>query len=688
MNTYDIKAESVFVIAEKPSAAERIAKALDEEAELKFLNGVDYWIAKRGRKIYTICAAAGHLFNIDITKGKSGIYPVLDVFWTDLEEQKYRIEAINLLSRKKDKFVIACDFDVEGDTIGYNILKYIVGANDSSMLRAKFSTLTAEEISAAFDNLSNNIQYSGAYVGRTRHLLDFIWGINTSRFLMDVNLITNKRYSPLSFGRVQGPTLNYVYKNELRRRLHVPYPYWRVEASVKYLTTHMKLTYEKTLYAEEDAKDVANKTRGKEGEVVDVIKRKVVEQPPPPFNLSNLQHESYRIFGYNPSFTLRMAENLYLKVLISYPRTNSEQLPSTLDINAVKSKLLLYTEYSEFAEMLGEKPVKGQSSDPAHPAIFPTGLHSENLNLPEKKIYDLIVRRFLASFSRPAIKHIMNIRVVNSNYCFVTSFWRTLYPGFLKIYHFIQNNTEKKNLAVDLLPKSHVSFEDVVAIEGFTQKPPQLNFSSLLRMMEQDDIGTKSTRSEIIDALYKRGYITGKKLRITDLGMRIVEIMQNFYPFMLSTNMTRELEYTLEGIKSADDMKPVLAAAVSEALDALEGLELHKTEASRNLGNIASSRFSLGPCPVCKEGNLLIIKSRSSGKRFIGCSNYKNGCHASAPLPQRGVIRFTDKACRSCGWSIIVVFFSSRSWPWRFCPNPSCPRKMRKLKDLKTAANT
>jgi DNA topoisomerase-1 len=174
-----------LVVCEKPAAARRIAQALGEPTESR-PGGISIFEVKNSRRHYKICTALGHLYGLtDVTKNRS-VYPVLDLEWAPLAKNPQVIRAINVISKlAKDasSFVHACDYDQEGEVIGHSILQYACGDKYAEALRAKFSTLTDEEIRDSFANLTKP-NWGLADAGRSRHMLDFIYGVNLSRALI------------------------------------------------------------------------------------------------------------------------------------------------------------------------------------------------------------------------------------------------------------------------------------------------------------------------------------------------------------------------------------------------------------------------------------------------------------------------------------------------------------------------
>ena len=169
-------------------------------------------------------------------------------------------------------------------------------------------------------------------------------------------------------------------------------------------------------------------------------------------------------------------------------------------------------------------------------------------------------------------------------------------------------------------------------------------------------------------------------MEVTDLGLAVVQTMSRYAPSVVGTGLTREIEGKLEGVEGGSQRE---AALLRETVRTIAGqlteLSLNEDAVGREIDSAqmktVAKSFVLGGCPVCKKGELRVIRSKTTKKRFVGCSNYSSGCRASAPLPQRGTIRATVKPCEHCSWPVIYVLGSGR--PWRLCVNPGCPAKRK-----------
>jgi DNA topoisomerase-1 len=621
------------------------------------------------------------------------VYPALDLEWFPLgairdktaRSVSGRIRAIKSLSDDATAFVNACDFDIEGETIGYNILRYACGRKEASASRARFSALTKEEVVGAFEDDKLGSTTDGlARAGRLRHAIDFFWGVNLSRALSE-SLRTGHGFRTISIGRVQGPALSFIVEKEVDVRTFVPTPYWTAsgrfrKGDVVFDAEYCSPPVVATKHAADEVKDACEGRGG----VVTVVTRKVVnQQPPPPFNLADLQKEAFKLFGYTPSKTSQIAERLYLGSMISYPRTGSQKLPK-IDYARLLSKIAVIPGYSEMVGGLLSRgalqPTEGQRSDLAHPAIYPTGESARRpLTVDEKQVFDLVVRRFLSCFGEEAVSEARAVEVSVGKHVFRAEETEALVLGWTKFVGGGPAADGAPGAISALREGDRVDVEVIVVEEHIRAHPARYNQATLLERMEKEEIGTKATRADIISTLLDRGYVAGEALVPTELGFSLVEVMREHCPQIISTRLTRDIETQLERVESSGYLGgDLLEETLTMLLAQIGEMRLHEGEIANGMrGSVSESVLAqaiLGVCPVCKVGRLRLVRSYKSGKRFVGCTNYSKGCRASAPLPQRGSIKTTSKPCGSCGWPVVYVRMGRH--PWKLCVNDRCPRKV------------
>ena len=686
-----------LIITEKPDAAKRIAEALDSQGKPKKLkeNGVPYFVAQRNRELVVV-PALGHLYTIVHERGKRNYYPVFNFRWAPrhLAERGAKairnwVETFSKLSHDADEFISACDYDIEGSLIGYCILKFACGDKETSAKRMKFSTLMKSELEKAYEEPLPHLDFSLIEAGRTRHEVDWLYGINLSRALTLAARRWSGRYSTLSTGRVQGPALQFLATREKAIRSFVPTPYWQINAEAEILNSVIEAEYErKRIETRAEADAVVHACAGKTGEVMKVDVRKVHQKPPIPFDVGTLQREAYSLFGYTPRRTLGIAQRLYLDALISYPRTSSQKLPLIIDYRKILNSLKRQSGYKRLASKLLKKdelkPREGAKQDPAHPAIYPTGnLPEKPLGIPEKRVWDLVVRRFMAVFGEEALKESLKVRLEVNNNAFFLRGRRILKEGWMEFYKPYVRAEEV--LLPPIKEGDKVRLRRVIREDKFTCPQPRYNPSSLLKKMEELGIGTKATRADIIQTLYNRGYVRDERIVVSELGFDVIDVLGRYAPAVTSAKLTQELEGKMEQIQN-NRMKreTVLAEVVERLKPQLEQFKENEEPIGEALTK-ATKRARIqerivGKCPNCGTGKLMIIYSRKTRKRFIGCSNYFMGlCNTSFPLPQRGTVKPTGNNCKACGWPQVLVWLRGRR-PWNLCFNPDCSLKSRRKK--------
>ncbi|MCW4012882.1 MAG: DNA topoisomerase I [Candidatus Bathyarchaeota archaeon] len=604
----------VLVITEKPSSARKIAYALDDDGSPRNAKygKVTFYVANRGMDELVVVSAVGHLYSIDQV-GKGWSYPVFDIKWTPTYRQNKRasytkqyLDAIIGLGKQMDSYVSACDYDQEGSLIAFNIIKHGIG--DKALTKSRrmvYSTLTEKELVYSWQNMSKNLDYPVAAAGKARHEADWLFGINLSRALT----IAARRYldfkKVLSVGRVQGPTLKFVYDNEQGIRSFIPVPYWKIYAETEIDGHVYSLEYEKPrLEREVHAKEVATACRGKTGKAIEVTSEASRTLPPPPFNLGDLQREAYRHHKLNPSATLKAAESLYLGAYISYPRTESNKIPSSIDVKEILGNLAKNPAYESESKMLiQEKRFKsrpGKGDDPAHPAIHPTGQRPRRLKDEEQKVYDLVVRRFLASLGKPLVQLKTDVTVDVNGYIFYLRGVVTQKPGWTTYYE--RYYSAKDQVIPEITIGQEIPVTKLSTRRQYTRPGSRFNASSLIRKMEQEKIGTKATRSNIVDTLYNRGYIRGQKIAITSLGENTVETLAIYCPEIIDVKLTRDLEDELEEIESGvKDASAVFTDVVDELKPILARFKDNEEQIGRTISNavLGKPRSDSGSCKLC-----------------------------------------------------------------------------------------
>jgi len=554
------------IVAEKPRAAEKIALALGA-ARKCWRNGVPYWIVRVDGSELVVAPSAGHLFGPHTSKRG---YPVLEFEWRPIWEfdrkAGYLRKFYDLMAwvlPGADEYVNACDYDIEGSVIGYMIIKWF--GDPSRARRMRFSSLSPWELRKAFQALAP-LDVEMVEAGLARHEMDWLWGINVSRALMHaVRKITGKRVI-LSAGRVQTPTLVEAVRRWVERNTAVPTPTFAL--AVDAVINGVTVRFYPHGWAPEtinEAREVVRRLRRDPWlRVSGVEHRESNVRPPPAFNLGDLQSEASRVYGYSPMRTQKIAEDLYLEGLISYPRTNSQKLPPTINYRSIIVSLRRAPRIGELAARLLDeaggylRPVQGRKDDPAHPAIHPTGEVPRYLERDHWNIYEMIVRRFLSAFANPARIARTSVEADDkAGKPYMARGVTVVVEGWMYYYHYLRPR-EQEIPAVSSgqrLPVEKASYTT-----KWSARVPSLSKTDLLRWMESQNIGTEGTRARILETLYRRGYLEarGRQTVVTDLGMMVAEVVQELFPDLAKPDLTRRFEEYVaairEGKKSREEV--------------------------------------------------------------------------------------------------------------------------------------
>ncbi|MCW4023662.1 MAG: DNA topoisomerase I [Candidatus Bathyarchaeota archaeon] len=682
-----------LVVAEKPDAARRIAAALDTAGKPKENreNGTPFFSAYRSSNIIVV-PALGHLYTVTSTKKEKQTFPIFDYQWVPLyqadrkaSKTKTWLKVISKLAENAKDFVDACDFDIEGSIIGYCILKYACQGKEKTAKRMKYSTLTNEELVESYTNLLPRLDFAQIEAGLARHEADWLYGINLSRALTGAVKRCSGQYATLSTGRVQGPTLNFLKDKEDSIQAFVATPYWTLTAKILIDEFTFDFDYLKNpIQTKEEAKTTLDSCKTKEGKIEKVAVNEFLQKPPVPFDLGTLQSEAYSHLRYSPMTTSKIAQKLYVNALISYPRTSSQKLPANINYKNILKKLAKTNTYKTQANKLlakpSLKPHEGNKTDPAHPAIYPTGnLPEKALNTQERNIFDLIVKRFLSVFADAAVKQSIQVEVSISGNMFGLRLTRTLSEGWIEYY---KPYVKAENVFLPPLVEGQiVKVKKVTMKENYTKPPARYNPKSLLKKMEQEELGTKATRAATIQTLYDRKYVQGSdSMTITDLGSEVIEVLRKYCPNVISPQLTRSIEEKMDKIQKGENNKEsVLSAALEILKPVTKELKENEvaigTQLNQALKKAYLNQKILGTCPRCKTGKLVILNSKKTGKRFVGCTNYFEGkCGAAFPLPQTGIIKPLSTPCKNCGYPVVQVLLKPKH-PWRLCINTQCPAK-------------
>ena len=676
-----------LIIAEKPSVALRIALSLSASTPKRnALNGVSYYEVERGSDKLYIVAAVGHLFSLH-QLGSSKEIPVFNTEWiasykystTSYFTKKY-LDVIEEIGKKCSFFINACDYDIEGTVIGSNLLKDILNKDvnkaldpKSNVARMRFSTTTKQDLEEAYSNL-NAFDFNNLYAGEARHILDWMWGINLSRALMHALMHSGVR-KIMSIGRVQGPALSLLAKRETEIKSFVPKPFWRI--SLVY--NGIEFENRRGNIMDKGVAEVALRVTSENKAIVKSVEKKEGSRAPfPPFDLTSLQLEASRVFRLDPSRTLAVAQSLYERSYISYPRTASQKLPQSLNLRRIISLLAQNERYKALSEVLMSasrfRPREGQKEDEAHPAIYPTGEAPKRLSPEEEKVYDLIARRFLAAFAGYYRADDTKVTLVAGIEEYHASGSVIKERGWLDFYTYYKPN----ELALPDLKEGVAIDADAKMKEAMTEPPKRYTKAGMIATLEKKELGTKATRAAIIDTLFNRSYIMNSSIQVTEYGMSVYGALNKYCSEILDEELTRRLEEDMEKIARGsigsdaviNEGKEIITRIISifKKNENAIGEELNKGLKESEMANV------LGKCP--RDGGNLIVRMSRAKKIFVGCSSWPN-CSVTYPLPQHAKIVPLHKTCEKCHTPIIKVFAKGKVFEMDLDPNCETKKNWR-----------
>ncbi len=744
-----------LIITEKNNSADKISKILSSTSpsgkrseDKAYAIPVYRWTDDVGEEQVAI-GLKGHVMNPAFPeeyKSWRGIEPrdLIDAKLIKVATQKNVVKALKKYAKTADSIVVATDYDREGELIGLEVLEELfVERPDLAdhVTRARYSALTKEEIEHSFGNLVE-LSEPLARAGEARQDIDLIWGATLTRF---VSLAAGRLGSSfLSVGRVQSPTLMLIVEREMERRAHVPQPFWEVYSQWshpegEFTARHVTEKFMPEDYLPDDqrqfewkqldedtkaaatakartAAEAAVKGTTNPGVIKSLEARKNTRQPPTPFNTTAFTSAASNI-GITPARAMRIAEDLYMDGFISYPRTDNTVYPPSLPVDQLVRQMVSVPEFKAAAYLLDKplQPTRGKKETTDHPPIHPTqAINPAALEESKRKIYELVVRRFLATFMEPAVSESTraNIECGSAQAGSETYFIRgnvLVEPGFVAIYPYGRRADEE-------LPKLEEGQELTLAERGAwsdekeTQPPARIGQGKLIEMMEERGLGTKATRHDIIQKLYDRGYVHGSPPEPTETGIAMAKAFREYASRISTPDMTAELEVDMDKIANGEISKEEVVAISRRMLhEAYDGMEQNKEDLARTIWDGMNADRILGPCWKCRElgrkneqgeiNRLRIIRARKSGKRFVGCEGWKapdeetgevpaDACDVTFGIPQRGELIRLEEVCSICGKTprvkVIGSGFQGRGRPWNLCLNDDC-ESMREMREKRAA---
>lgn len=612
-----------LVIVESPAKSKTIQKYLGDD--------------------YEVLASYGHVRDLPPRKGSVDPDQHFAMTYSPIEKNARHIELIAKAIKKADTLLLATDPDREGEAISWHVYELLKERNlikNKTVQRIFFNEITKSAIKEAI-NHPREIAMDLVNAQQARRALDYLVGFNLSP------LLWKKIRRGLSAGRVQSPALRLIVEREEEIEKFVSQEYWRLIAQCQSGTSpfEARLTHYQTeklqqftINEEEQAHqiqvDLLKQANGIL--VVDSIDKKQRKRnPSPPFITSTLQQEAARKLGFTARKTMMVAQQLYEGIdigsgtmgLISYMRTDSVHLAA----EAV----------DEIREYIGERygmdncpkaarvfKTKSKNSQEAHEAIRPTSIkrHPEMveraLTADQIKLYSLIWKRTLACQMAEALLNTVAIDLT----CGVGNRFRAngstiVFPGFLTVYEEGRDDTkEEDDQNAVLLPTltigDKITLLDLLANQHFTEPPPRYSEASLVKALEEFDIGRPSTYASIIHTLQGREYVIVDKKRFypTDVGRIVSRFLTDYFTRYVDYKFTAQLEDTLDAVARGEkEWIPVLQEFWQPFIQQINTIDEQVQRKD------VTTELLEEKCPQCEKPLAIRLGKRG---RFIGCTAY------------------------------------------------------------------
>jgi len=638
-------------IAEKPSVAREIASVLGASTKR------DGYFEGNG---YAVTYTFGHLCTLLEPNDYKDYWKSWNLNNLPMLPEKFKTKVVDNSGIQKQFKIVKSLFDKASLVIncgdagqeGELIQRWVLDQANykGEVKRLWISSLTTEAIKEGFENLKPSEKYDNLYyAGFSRAIGDWLLGMNATRLYT----IKHGGYKQvLSIGRVQTPTLAMVVNRYKEIENFKPTPFWELQTLYRNTLFNCE---EGRFTKKEEGETLANKVKESEFEITSVEKRKGKEYAPKLFDLTGLQVYCNNKFGYSADDTLKTVQKLYEQKVVTYPRVDTTFLPSDIypKVKGILEKLSNYQTLTQ--PLLGKKIKKSakvfnDKKVTDHHAIIPTGVQSP-LSLHEQKVYDIIVRRFIAVFyddclvdNTAVIGQAADVTFKTTGKVITDKGWRVVFEA---------PDTEEKES--DVLPefkKGEKGPHEPSFLEKETKPPKMFTEASLLRAMEtagkqvedeelrdlmkENGIGRPSTRANIIETLFKRKYIVRNKKQLvpTPTGIQLIDTIRN--KILTSAELTGTWEKQLQEIEKGTynagtfikNMKQMVDDLVYEVRMEKDRAQIsHINQPATQVKKTKTpSKLIAEKCPKCKKGDLL------KGKSAYGCSEYKNGCNFLLPF--------------------------------------------------------
>ncbi len=648
------KVKKTLVIVESPAKAKTIEKYL-------------------GKK-YMVRASMGHLR--DLPKSQFGIDVENDFApkYINIRGKGDLIKALKKDAKNADKVYLASDPDREGEAIAWH-LSFILGLNPEEDCRIVFNEITKPAIQEAVKH-PRSINIDQVDAQQARRMLDRIVGYKLSP------LLWRKVRKGLSAGRVQSVTVKLICDREKEIQAFESVEYWTVGMKLRKDKSAMfeaELTHvdgEKLDLHDEKATEALVADFQQQKLLVDKVKKSERKRKPAaPFTTSSLQQDAARKLGFTSRKTMMLAQQLYEGIelgrhgatgLITYMRTDSTRLS---DVALNDARAFIGEQFGEdYLPPKANVYVTGKKAQDAHEAIRPTDVNltpesvEKHLNKDQFKLYNLIWQRFTASQMVPAVYDTLSIQIkAGERYMAKAAGSKLKFPGFTAVYAGAESNKKEKDVLLpDLAEGDELNIAKMLPQQHFTEPPPRYNDASLVKTLEEKEIGRPSTYAPIIETIQARGYVQriDKHFQPTELGFVVVDMLEEYFKDIVDVKFTADLENELDEIAEGKVEKNHLlkefydpfAVTLEKADEAIGHVELPEEETDI-------------PCDKC--GRMMVVKQGRFGK-FLACPGFPD-CRNTMPL-----LVDTGVECPKCGGAI-VERKSHRGRKFYGCKNyPEC----------------
>ncbi|MBR5129256.1 MAG: type I DNA topoisomerase [Firmicutes bacterium] len=638
--------KKTLVIVESPSKAKTIGKYLGST--------------------YKVMASVGHVR--DLPKSKLGINIENDFEpeYISIRGKGDLIKELKKEAKQASKIYLATDPDREGEAISWH-LAYLLGIDPATNCRIVFNEITKDTIKAAVKQ-PRPIDTRLVDAQQARRVLDRLVGYQISP------LLWRKVRRGLSAGRVQSAALKVICDRENQIENFEPKEYWNLIAKFKKDKTFEAKVSEKngkkfTIKTQKEADEVLESLRNGKYVVSQIINKERSRKPFAPFTTSSLQQDAANKLGFTTKKSMMVAQQLYEGVeikghgtlgLVTYIRTDSVRISDEAKI-AAKA----YINENFGAQYYGNNYFTNKKKDiqDAHEAIRPSNINldpeqiKESLTKEQYLLYKLIWTRFLASQMAAAVFDSMQVTINNGVYALKASGSRVIFEGYQRIYSSNKEEDQDKILPT-LNEGEELEAKELVGDQKFTEPPSRFTEASLVKYLEDKNIGRPSTYAPIIGTLLDRKYITRQKkvLAPTDLGFVVTELMEEYFKEIADTGFTATMEDKLDDVEIKSlDWKEIVREFYATLKEELEVADkaIEKVEVEDQLTDEM--------CEIC--GKPMAIKSGRFGE-FLACSGYPE-CKNTKPI-----VKKTGVACPDCGGDIVAkrgrsgkVFYGCSNYP-------------------------